>query len=145
MCMQMMMKQWSFNQWNELKTLKLVKRSLNVQNRFISEWHACSHSTLGYLWDAIGITMPNSWNMLSETSAVTLFGFFNFFLLLDLRNGNWSVLTGPLWSRKRLHFRRWSGKKTIFLNSSVVTSGKPAWLRINFRRLMFLIFQETKL
>jgi len=48
--MQMMIEQRSLNQWNELKTLKRVKKSLNVQNRFMSNGHACSHSTLGYLW-----------------------------------------------------------------------------------------------
>ena len=50
-------------------------------NKFMSDEHACSHSTLGYLWDAIGVTMPNSWNMLSGTLAATV-GFFNFFFLL---------------------------------------------------------------
>ena len=42
-----------------VKTLKACK-SLNVQNKFISDELACSQSTLGYLWDAIDITMPNS-------------------------------------------------------------------------------------
>ena len=60
---------------------------MNVQNKFMPDEHACSHSTLGYLWDAIGITMPNSSNMLSETLAVTFFGFFNFCFLLDGKNG----------------------------------------------------------
>ena len=32
---------------------------------------------------------------------------------------------------------------SFFLPSSFVTPGKPAWLRINFRILMVLIFQET--
>ena len=54
--MQMMMEQQSLNQWNELKTLKRVKKSLNVQNKCMSDEQACSHSTLGYLWDATGIT-----------------------------------------------------------------------------------------
>ena len=83
------MEQLSLNQWNELKTLKRVKKknSLNVQNKFMPDEHACSHSTLGYPWDAIGITMPNSSNMLSETLAVTFFGFFNFCFLLDGKKG----------------------------------------------------------
>ena len=43
------------------KTLKACKKkSLNVQNKFISNKLACSQSTLGYLWDAIGIAIPNS-------------------------------------------------------------------------------------
>jgi len=58
-----------------IKDIKACKKnSLNVQNNFISDEHACSHSTHGYLWDAIGITTPNSSNMLSETLAVTFFG-----------------------------------------------------------------------
>ena len=44
----MMMEQRSLNQWNELKKLKRVKKSLNVQNKFKSDEHACSHSNLGY-------------------------------------------------------------------------------------------------
>ena len=36
------------------------KKSLNVQNKFVSDKLACSQSTRGYLWDAVGITMPNS-------------------------------------------------------------------------------------
>ena len=71
-----------------VKTLKTCKKkALNVQNIFISDKLACSQSTLGYLWDAIGITMPNSWNMLSETSAVIFFAFFNFFFLIDFLDG----------------------------------------------------------
>jgi len=85
--MQMMMEQPSLNQWNELKTLKRVKNSLNVQNKFMSDVHACSHSTLGYLWDAIRITMPNSSNMLSEMLAITFFSFFNFCFLLGGKKG----------------------------------------------------------
>ena len=60
MSMQMMMEQRSLNQLNELKTLKRVKKSLNVYNKFMSDEHACSHSTLGYLRDLIGVTMPSS-------------------------------------------------------------------------------------
>ena len=90
--------------------------------------YAWSHSLQGYLRDAMGITMPNSWNMLSETSAVTFFGFFNF-VFSPLWKGCWH---GPLWSRKRVNFRRWRGQITIVFNSSFVTPGKPAWLRINF-------------
>jgi len=32
----------------------------SVKNEFMSDENACSHSTLGYLRDAVGITMPNS-------------------------------------------------------------------------------------
>jgi len=53
----------------------------------MSDEHACSHSPLGYLWDIIGITMPNSSNMLSETLAIIFFGFFNFCFLLDGKKG----------------------------------------------------------
>jgi len=42
----------------------------SVKNEFMSDEHACSHSTLGYLRDAVVITMLNSLNILSETSAV---------------------------------------------------------------------------
>ena len=38
----------------------LGKKSLNVQNKRISDKPAYSQFTLGYLWDAVGITMPNS-------------------------------------------------------------------------------------
>ena len=55
----------------------------SVKNEFMSDKNACSHSTLGHLRDAVGITMPNSLNILSETSAAIFFGFFNFFFLLD--------------------------------------------------------------
>ena len=71
-----------------IKDIKACKKSLNVQNKFMSDEHACSHSTLGYLWHAIGITMPSSSNMLSETLAVTFFGFFNFCFLLDGKKGD---------------------------------------------------------
>ena len=71
-----------------IKDIKACKKnSLNVQNKFMSDVHACSHSTLGYLWDAIGITMPNSSNMLSEMLAITFFSFFNFCFLLDGKRG----------------------------------------------------------
>ena len=63
----------------------------------MSDEHACSHSTLGYLRDLTGVTMPSSSNMLSETSAVNFFGCFNFVFLLD-ENG--VEHDGPLWSRK---------------------------------------------
>ena len=43
-----------------VKTLKAVKKSLNLQNKLISDKLACSQSTLGYLGDATGITMLNS-------------------------------------------------------------------------------------
>ena len=90
--------------------------------------HAPIHSPLGYLRDAMGITIPNSLNILSDTSAVTFFGFFNFVF-----SPWWKGCShGPLLSRKRVNFRRWRGQITIVFNSSFVTPDKPAWLRINF-------------
>ena len=94
----------------------------------MSDEHTCSHSTLEYLQDAIGITMPNSWNMPSETSAVTFFGFLKF-VFSPWWRGCWQ---GPPWSCKQVNFRRCRGQITIFFHSSFVTPDNPAWLRINF-------------
>ena len=80
--------------------------------------------------------------MLSETSAVTFFGSLNFFFLLFFLDGNGVDMA---------HFGHVDG--SIFggdvannnrLNSPFVMPGKPAWLRINFRMLIFLNFLETK-
>ena len=80
-----------------------------------------------YLRDAIRIIILASWYILSEMSAVTFLGFFNF-VFSPLWRGCWQ---GPLNSRKRVNFRRWCGQIVIFLISSFSTPNLPAWLSIS--------------
>lgn len=90
------------NNYEYVEILKHVKKkNLKVQNKFMPDEHASIHSPLGYLWDAMGITVPNSLNILSDTSAVIFLGFFNFALVKRVftwptfvtQTGEFSVVT----------------------------------------------------
>ena len=77
----------------------------------------------------------NSWNMPSEMSAVTFFGFFNFVFLIDFLDGNGVDMAHFGHANSCIFVVTW--QIAILFNESFVMPGKPAWLRIHFRILIF--------